>query len=99
MSSLDSTFNELRAQLKKPDALNPAKSDPLFYFVHAPEEALEVKKKLPLWTAMLREDGREVQVVFPVRPVLAAHRRLWPLGRLAGNRAGLRTRRNQRVGP
>lgn len=63
MSSLDSTFDELRAQLKKPDALNPAKSDPLFYFVHAPEEALEVKKKLPLWTAMLREDGREVQVV------------------------------------
>jgi len=63
MSSLDSTFEELRARLKNPDALNPAKSDPLFYFVHAPEETLEVKKKLALWTAMLREDGKEAQVV------------------------------------
>lgn len=63
MSSLDSTFEELRARLRSPDALNPAKSDPLFYFVHAPEETLEVKKKLPLWIAMLREDGRDVEVV------------------------------------
>ena len=44
MSSLDSTFEELRARLRSPDALNPAKSDPLFYFVHAPEETLEVKR-------------------------------------------------------
>jgi len=63
MSSLDSTFDELRARLKDPDALNPAKSDPIFYFVHTPDEALEVKKKLSLWTAMLREDGKEVQIV------------------------------------
>jgi len=63
MSSLDSTFDELRARLNSPDALNPAKSDPLFYFVHAPEETLEVKRKLPLWTAKLREDGKEVEIV------------------------------------
>ncbi len=63
MSSLDSTFDELRAQLKKPDALNATKSDPLFYFVHAPEETLDIRNKAPLWTAMLREDGKEVQVV------------------------------------
>jgi Domain of unknown function (DUF1788) len=63
MSSLDSTFDSLRGQLKRPDALNPAKSDPLFYFVHAPSDTLEIRTRLPRWTAMLREDGREVDVV------------------------------------
>lgn len=63
MSSLDSTFEELRQQFKNPDALNPAKSDPLFYFVHAPEDTLELKKKIPLWIAKFREDGKEVEVV------------------------------------
>jgi hypothetical protein len=63
MPSLDSTFDELRAQLQSPEVLNPAKSDPVFYLVHAPSETLEVKKKIPLWAAILRNDGREVLVV------------------------------------
>lgn len=63
MSLLDSTFEEMRKWLKSPDALNPAKSDPLFYFVHAPEETLEVKRKLSLWTAKLREDDKEVEII------------------------------------
>ncbi|TVS20990.1 MAG: DUF1788 domain-containing protein [Planctomycetaceae bacterium] len=63
MSSLDSIFEELRQQFKTPDALNPAKSDPLFYFVHAPEDTLELKKRIPLWIAKFREDGKEVEVV------------------------------------
>lgn len=63
MSSLDSTFEQLRQQFQNPDALNPAKSDPLFYFVHAPEHTLELKKKIPLWIAKFREDGKDVEVI------------------------------------
>jgi hypothetical protein len=60
MRSLDATFDELRKRLRSPDALNPAKSDPIFYFVHAPRQTLELRTKLPLWAAMLRQDGKEV---------------------------------------
>ena len=57
MPSLDSTFEELRARLRQPEALNPAKSDPFFYFVHEPEETLAVKQKVPVWRAALEQDG------------------------------------------
>ena len=60
MRSLDATFDELRKRFQSPDALNPAKSDPVFYFVHAPHQTLELRTKLPLWSAMLRQDGKEV---------------------------------------
>jgi hypothetical protein len=60
MYSLDATFDELRQRLQNPDTLHPAKSDPVFYFVHAPHQALELRTKLPLWVAMLRQDGKEV---------------------------------------
>jgi hypothetical protein len=33
MSSLDELFEELVVRLREPDALNPAKSDPILYFV------------------------------------------------------------------
>lgn len=63
MPSLDSTFAELAAKLRDPEALNPAKSDPLFYFVHDPAETLEVKRKLPVWAAALAKDGWTVEQV------------------------------------
>ncbi len=63
MRSLDATFDELRQRLQSPDALNPAKSDPVFYFVHAPHQTLELKTKLPLWSAVLRQDGKDVVTV------------------------------------
>jgi hypothetical protein len=63
MSSLDSTFELLQSQLKGTDALNPAKSDPVFYFIHAPEDTLALKQKLPLWAAKLRQDDLQVQTV------------------------------------
>lgn len=62
MSLLDSTFETLRQQLQSPESLNPAKSDPVFYFVHAPDESLSVKQKLPIWSAKLRQDNWEVHV-------------------------------------
>ena len=63
MSSLDASFAELREHLRQSPALHPARSDPFFYFVHAPEEALTVKQKAPLWRAVLAQDGWEVAVV------------------------------------
>jgi len=63
MSLLDSTFDTLRKQLESPESLNPAKSDPVFYFVHALDETLSVKQKIPLWIAKFRQDNWEVCVV------------------------------------
>jgi len=63
MPSLDDTFTELVGKLKDPDALNPAKSDPLFYFVHEPTDTLAVKQKIPVWTAALERDGWTVHQV------------------------------------
>jgi hypothetical protein len=63
MSSLDKIFNELMVKMRDPQALNPAKSDPIFYFAYPPERMLEVKKSLPRWSAKLREAGFEVKRV------------------------------------
>ena len=58
---LEADFQDLRQRLGDPDALNPAHSDPIFYFVYAPSQVLTVRKLLPGWIARLRnEDGLEV---------------------------------------
>ena len=61
MVSLDDRFKDLRAQLGQPATLNPAKSDPIFYFVYPAEQMLELKRRIPIWTAQLRNDGFDVQ--------------------------------------
>lgn len=63
MSSLDNVFDELLAKIRDPEALNPAKSDPIFYFVYPPREMLDVKKRIARWTTKLREAGFEVRRV------------------------------------
>lgn len=57
MSLLDDIFNELLAKIRSPEALNPAHSDPVFYFVYPVERMLELKRCLPRWTTKLREAG------------------------------------------
>ena len=72
MLSLDWTFAEVRRRLADPDALNPAKSDPLFYFVHEPEERWR-STKVARWTAILeRKAGRSNDIPRPAH--VAAHR-------------------------
>lgn len=61
MYSLDNAFNELIDKIRDPDALNPAKSDPIFYFAYPPELMLDLKKRLPRWTSRIREAGFEVR--------------------------------------
>lgn len=64
MPSLDETFRELVDVLPEPSPLNAKWSDPLFYFVYEPSQALEVKRRIPVWRAQLRERlGWETRVV------------------------------------
>jgi hypothetical protein len=63
MYSLDNAFNELIDKIRDPDALNPAKSDPVFYFAYPPERMLDLKKRLPRWTSRIREAGFDVRRV------------------------------------
>jgi len=63
MCSLDNAFNELIDKIRDPDALNPARSDPVFYFAYPPELMLDLKKHLPRWTSRLREADFEVRRV------------------------------------
>jgi hypothetical protein len=72
MPSLDDTpleraFQELREVLKQPTSLNPAHSDPIFYFVYRAEYMLAVKRRRAGWMAILRNDGYD-----PVRISLGA---------------------------
>ena len=63
MYSLDNAFKELLDKIRDPDALNPAKSDPVFYFAYPPELMLDLKKHLPRWTSKIREAGFGVRRV------------------------------------
>ncbi|QVL35509.1 BREX protein BrxB domain-containing protein [Aminirod propionatiphilus] len=63
MYSLDNAFNELLDKIRDPGALDPAKSDPVFYFVYPPELMLDLKKRLPRWVSRIREAGFEVRRV------------------------------------
>lgn len=58
-TSLERDFQELCAVLKQPTSLNPAHSDPIFYFVYLPKHMLAVKRRLTGWMATLRNDGYE----------------------------------------
>ena len=61
MYSLDNVFNQLIERIQEPDALNPAKSDPVYYFAYPPEFMLDLKKRLPRWISKICEAGFEVQ--------------------------------------
>ena len=63
MPSLDETFHQLRHLLSQPNALNPARSDPFFYFVHDPAETFLAKRKLGVWSAELRLGGWTVETI------------------------------------
>jgi hypothetical protein len=62
MSSLETSFAELRSRLGAVNRLNPTSADPLFPFVHRPEETAELMRALPRWRAKLEEDGWRVHI-------------------------------------
>lgn len=62
MYLLDNAFNELFDKIGDPDALNPAKSAPVFYFRYPPGMMLTVKKHLPRLISRVKQEAmREVQ--------------------------------------
>ena len=63
MPLLGQSFDELRLQLKQGQSLNHSGMDPVFYLIFRPEEMLEVKKRLKIWTAKLKKDGWDVNVL------------------------------------
>lgn len=63
MFLLDSTFDELIRTIGEPNGLNPAKGDPVFYFVYEPDQMLTVKKRYTRWTAKLEGSGHRVKRV------------------------------------
>lgn len=60
-SDLDDTFSHLEARLLEGAGLSASRSDPFFYFVFPPEQAIEVKRRLLPWTARLRNAEIEVE--------------------------------------
>ncbi|MCE5200792.1 MAG: BREX protein BrxB domain-containing protein [Armatimonadota bacterium] len=63
MQSQSALFDELRSKLGKADSLHPAQSDPIYYAVYDPVQALALRKQIPIWVAALRNDGWNIQVV------------------------------------
>jgi hypothetical protein len=63
MPSLDESFQQLVQHLREPGSLSASRSDPFFYLVYDPAEALEVKGRVPVWAAKLRNLGFEVERV------------------------------------
>ena len=64
MPSLDEAFDRLAERLAGPASLAASRSDPFYYFVYPPEQTLEVRRRLPAWTARLRNQaGLEVERV------------------------------------
>jgi BREX protein BrxB len=63
MPSLDEAFQQLVQHLREPGSLSASRSDPFFYLVYDPAEALEVKSRIPVWSAQLRNLGFAVERV------------------------------------
>ena len=57
LAALDRDFDQLVGHLRGPASLAAGQSDPIFYFVYPPELTLEVQRRLPVWTARLRDAG------------------------------------------
>lgn len=63
MPSLDADFDLLTRRLAEPGSLAAARTDPFYYFVYPPADALEVKRRIPVWTARLHNTGMQVERV------------------------------------
>lgn len=63
MPSPDESFEQLLQRLSAPGSLSASQSDPFYYFVYDPVDALNVKRLLPVWSARLRNLGFSVQQI------------------------------------
>lgn len=57
MSSLNADFKELLTRIQHGRELGHAGFEPVYYLVFAPSRILDVKRRLPAWTAKLQNEG------------------------------------------
>lgn len=60
MSSLQANFDELIERIRRGRELGHAGFEPIYYLIFEPQRILDVKRKIPAWTARLRNEGWEV---------------------------------------
>lgn len=60
MSSLQANFDELIERIRRGRELGHAGFEPIYYLIFEPQEILDVKRKIPAWTARLRNEGWDV---------------------------------------
>jgi hypothetical protein len=60
MPSLKANFDELLTRIRHGRDLGSASFEPIYYLIFDPKEILEVKRRLPAWTARLGQDGWNV---------------------------------------
>src|SRR5260221_2842514 len=63
MPMRDESFQQLVKNLRETGSLSASRPDPFFYLVYDPAEALEVKRRIPAWSAQLRDLGFAVERV------------------------------------
>lgn len=62
MRSLDDDFKELLRRIRSGREIAHASFEPIFYLIFRPERILDVKRRMPAWTARLKNDGWTVHV-------------------------------------
>lgn len=63
MPSLQSDFDELMTRVQHGREFASPSFDPVYYLVFHPRHILDVKRKMPAWTARLKNEGWEVHVI------------------------------------
>jgi len=82
MPSLKDNFDELRERIRHGRELSHASFEPIYYLVFPPQQILEVKRNLSVWTSKLRQEGWEVHrfsIATEITEILKAdpRRALW----------------------
>jgi hypothetical protein len=70
MSSLNENFEELIERVRSGREISHASYEPIYYLIFHPKQILEVKRRMPAWTAKLRNDSWNVHIFSIAEEVL-----------------------------
>jgi hypothetical protein len=82
MASLNDDFNELMERVRQGREFSHASPEPVYYLVFSPRDVLEVKRRMPAWSARLTHSGWRVHTFSVAQAVLEVFRasplrRIW----------------------
>jgi len=60
MSSLENDFNELLERIRHGRDFGHASFEPIYYLIFSPSQILDVKRRMPAWTARLKNKGWKI---------------------------------------